>query len=277
MLRNVFFLVIYHIKSWKSKPHILLGFFYLLFIGDMMFRPLRKVIDILGVRPTAYAFPLIWNSHFFLMMFFFGVILFYSDAPFTDKMTQFLMIRCGKLRFMAAQMIYVIFMGIMISAACFVIQALFLLPDGLRGWGQFWGTIAQTGVADEVGSRLSFEYHILWDFEPWEANITTFGLCILLTIMTGLVMYLFGLFHMKKIGVCILSVFMILPGVVDWLNFTTFYWLSPYSWICLDTTMREYNGSLPSLSYAFLMLCGINLCIFILIVWKTMKSKEILS
>lgn len=71
---------------------------------------------------------------------------------------------------------------------------------------------------------------------------------------------------------CIATVFAVLPHIVNWLDFTTFYWLSPYSWLCLDTTMRNYNGSLPSLSYAFFVLILLNIilttAIFIRIWWK---------
>ena len=66
----------------------------------------------------------------------------------------------------------------------------------------------------------------------------------------------------------------ILPNVVDILNYTTFYWVSPYSWICLDTTMKEYNGILPSVSYTLFMLSLIIIILILLIIWKIKKEKE---
>lgn len=79
---------------------------------------------------------------------------------------------------------------------------------------------------------------------------------------------------------CIMAVFAVLPHIVNWLDFTTFYWLSPYSWLCLDTTMRHYNGSLPSLSYAFpvLLLLNVLLTAAILIeVWLKKDMEEHIS
>lgn len=72
-----------------------------------MFRPARKIVEQLGFSPNISSFSLIWNSTFFILLFFLGVILFYSDAPFQDSMTSFVMIRCGKIKFMIAQICYI--------------------------------------------------------------------------------------------------------------------------------------------------------------------------
>lgn len=117
-------------------------------------------------------------------------------------------------------------------------------------------------------------YHILWEYRPKEAFIITFFTCIFLTTITGLFIYLFSLFQMKTLGICLISLFIILPSVVDTLNYTTFYWISPYSWICLDTTAKEYNGILPSVSYTFLMLFLITIVLILLIILRIKKGKE---
>ena len=274
MVRICMHIVKYNIKKWKQNYNILLGLIYLLIISDMMFRPARKIVEQLGFSPNISSFSLIWNSTFFILLFFLGVILFYSDAPFQDSMTSFVMIRCGKIKFMIAQICYIFLLGILIPGVFFLIQYIFLLPTEADGWGKFWGTIAQTNIAEEAECRLQFDYHILWEYEPKEAFIITFFTCIFLTTITGLFIYLFSLFQMKTLGICLISLFIILPSVVDTLNYTTFYWISPYSWICLDTTSKEYNGILPSVSYTFLMLFLITIVLILLIILRIKKGKE---
>ncbi|MDO4554691.1 MAG: hypothetical protein Q4B70_06075 [Lachnospiraceae bacterium] len=267
-------IAIYNIKRWKSRYHVLFGIIYFIILGDMMLRQTRKLIPILGVKPSTFAFPLIWNSTLFLMMFFLGVILFFSDAPFTDDMTNFVLIRCGKIKWMTAQIIYIMLTSIFIALCFFLIQAVMLPPSLANGWGKFWGSIAQTNATMATGSRMKFDYNILWDYEPVEACVVVFGICILLCLFTGLFLYFFSLINLKTIGICILSGFTILPHIVSGLDFTIFYWLSPYSWICLDTTMRSYNGSLPSIGYAYQMLMIWNLGLILLIFFRTKYSKE---
>lgn len=275
MFKGVDKIVEYNIKRWNGSYHIILGIIYIIMITDMMLKPARELIELLNVYPETFAFPLLWNSTFFLMLFYFGVIIFFSDAPFGDTMAQFIIIRCGKMKFVLGQIVYIVFMGIIIPLMFFVIQAVMLPVELQNKWGKFWGTMAQTDVATQVGCRINFSYHILWDYKPYIATIITMALCILLTIMTGLALYLFCLLNKKVLGICIISLFLILPNVVEWLNFTTFYWLSPYSWICLDTTMKNYNGSLPSLGYAFFMLSTIISFLIIGIILRVKNMQEL--
>ena len=149
-------------------------------------------------------------------------------------------------------------------------------PSPDDGWGKLWGTLAQTTVAEQAGCSLRFQYHILWDFTPKEALVFTFLLCVLLTLMTGLFLYLCSICGIKHIGCGILSALILLTMIVDWMNATTFNWLSPYSWICLDTTMRQYNGSLPSIGYVFCLLGIINSILLIGIFVRTKCSREAL-
>ena len=135
MIRTCKVIVSYNIRKWKSNYYMLFGLVYLFLISDMMLRPARKLAEQLGVHPSVSSFPLIWNSRFFLMLFFFGVVLFYSDALFQDTMSAFIMIRCGKMRFMAAQICYIILVGIMIPIVFFFIQFGLFLPVAGKGWG----------------------------------------------------------------------------------------------------------------------------------------------
>lgn len=77
-------------------------------------------------------------------------------------------------------------------------------------------------------------------------------------------------------GVCLIGTLLTLPKVVEALNFTTFYWLSPYSWICLDTTRKVYNGALPSIKYGISMLCAVIVFLLILIYISGKKQNDLL-
>lgn len=264
MNNTVFFLFYYNLKKCRRRHHILFAFLYIILITDMMLKPVRKLSYEFGIRADTFSFPLIWNSTFFLMMFFIGVIICFIDAPFTDNMTPMLLMRCKRTKYMLGHLCYIVFMGIIIPAAFFLIQMILLPSSGWDNWGKLWGTLAQTNIGVEFGCYMHFQYHILWDYSPIESTLVTMLMCILLVIMTGLIMYLFGICHKLNWGIALLAALITLPHVVDWLNFTTFYWLSPFSWICLDTTMKTYNGSLPSLSYAYTMLIIINISLIFL-------------
>lgn len=191
-------------------------------------------------------------------------------------MSGYMIIRCGKMKFLEAQIVYIFFLGSLIPFLFFCIQMILLPDEGTGEWGKFWGTVAQTDVMNQVGGRIQFQYNILWEYEPREALIVTFIMCVLLSIMTGLVLYLFCIWRKKVVGVCLIGALLTLPKVVEALNFTTFYWLSPYSWICLDTTRKVYNGALPSIRYGISMLCAVIVFLLILIYISGKKQKDLL-
>lgn len=267
MLKKIFIPVIYYIRRWRSRPHMLLGCLLLAVVSDILLRPLRELIPEIGSRPEVTGFSLLWNNHIFSMLFFFTVVLFFCDIPFHDDMSPFFLIRIGRICFTAGHFIYIGLVSLLIPAVFLILETLMLPDTGGSEWGIFWGSIAQT-PAWQIS--LKFDYNILWDYEPKEALLITFLICFFLCLFTGLVLYLFTLYRQKIPGLCILSVFIILPELCYHLNFTTFYWLSPYSWICLDTTKKTYNGSLPSTGYAFKILILLNL---LCILWILIKAK----
>lgn len=75
MIRTCSVILVNQLRKWKNDYHIYFRLVYLLLISDMMLRPARKLIKDFDVSPTVSSFALIWNSRFFLLLFFFGVLL----------------------------------------------------------------------------------------------------------------------------------------------------------------------------------------------------------
>lgn len=75
MIRTCSAILVNQLRKWKNDYHIYFSLVYLLLISDMMLRPARKLIKDFDVSPTVSSFALIWNSRFFLLLFFFGVLL----------------------------------------------------------------------------------------------------------------------------------------------------------------------------------------------------------
>ena len=274
MLKTNIHLLYYQFKLWNKRKNVWVFWIFLILLADMYLRPTRRLIDLLGVAPDTTVFPLIWNNTFFLMLFYFSVILYFSDVPFRDSLSRFLLIRCGRFRYVCSHLFYILCSGIVISGFFFLIQWAMLPAPVFGSWGKFWGTIVQTPIAYETGSGIEFQYHILWDFTPQEALAITFSISVLLNVLSGLFLYFCSLLGQRTVGMCIAAVFAVLPHIVSWLDFTTFYWLSPYSWLCLDTTMRHYNGSLPSLSYAFPVLILLNIILTAAILIEVLLKKD---
>lgn len=92
MLKTNIHLLYYQFKLWNKRKNVWVFWIFLILLADMYLRPTRRLIDLLGVAPDTTVFPLIWNNTFFLMLFYFSVILYFSDVPFRDSLSRFLLI-----------------------------------------------------------------------------------------------------------------------------------------------------------------------------------------
>ena len=93
MIRKFFYLVWYNIRSCKKKSHIWMGIIFMFLFSNMMLNNTKEMIQKVGERPTVSSFPILWSDNLFLMLVFFTVIWMFSDAPFFDRMTTFLLVR----------------------------------------------------------------------------------------------------------------------------------------------------------------------------------------
>ena len=76
--------------------------------SNMMLNNTKEMIQKVGERPTVSSFPILWSDNLFLMLVFFTVIWMFSDAPFFDRMTTFLLVRSGKIIFAIAHIAYIV-------------------------------------------------------------------------------------------------------------------------------------------------------------------------
>ncbi len=276
MIRKFFYLVWYNIRSWKNKSHIWMGILFLFLFSNMMLNNSKEMIQKVGERPTVSSFPILWSNNLFLMLVFFTVIWMFSDAPFCDRMTNFLLIRSGKVIFAMAHIAYIAILSAVIPAGIYIAETIFLPYVRGNDWGKFWGTLAQTDIIAQVQGRITIDYRILWDFQPQQAMRISVSMCFLLCCMTGLFIYMGSLFKCKKEAICISAFFVILAYVAKWSSHSELYKICPYSWLYLDALVPEYNGVFLSVQYVMMVSIFINIILVAVILIKTYRLREAL-
>lgn len=260
----------------KNRQMILLTLFFEIILLYMTLNHGTKLIERIGVYPEWNAFSFLWNDTFFLMLFFYIVIFSFSNAPFQDKVSSFVIIRCGKRIFTIAHIIYISILSLVISAFLYMGSALFLpYRRGSGDWGQFWGTLSQNRQDYTDLNYMSIDYRVLWDFTPKEALKHTMCICFLLCLMIGLILYLTSFYGKKIIGIIIIVAMVSMSRISIFLRLVRLYWMNPFTWICLDVLTPVENGVFVTVSYAKLMLCCINTLLIVGIIITSYK-KELL-
>ena len=70
--------------------------------------PLNEFLVETGEQITPFLFPFFLNGRFCAALVFAGILLFFMDAPFYDKEKLFVMIRCGRAKWVIGQVFYII-------------------------------------------------------------------------------------------------------------------------------------------------------------------------
>lgn len=128
----------------KNRQLIMLTLFFEIILSNMTLNHGRELIERIGFYPECNAFSLIWNDTFFMMLFFFIVIFAFSNAPFRERVSSYVMIRSGKRLYVFAHVIYISILSFLIPVFLYIVNAFFLpYRQGNGEWGQFWGANSQ--------------------------------------------------------------------------------------------------------------------------------------
>ena len=111
--------------------------------------PFREFLIASGEKATPFLFPFFLNGKFCAAVVFAGIVLFFVDAPFYDKDKLFVMIRCGRAKWVTGHFFYIIFVSIGYMLCWVGISVLMLIPriDFSNEWGRVWTTLALTDKA----------------------------------------------------------------------------------------------------------------------------------
>ena len=90
--------------------------------------PFREFLIASGEKATPFLFPFFLNGKFCAAVVFAGIVLFFVDAPFYDKDKLFVMIRCGRAKWVTGHFFYIIFVSIGYMLCWVGIIVLMLIP-----------------------------------------------------------------------------------------------------------------------------------------------------
>lgn len=133
--------------------------------------PFREFLIASGEKATPFLFPFFLNGKFCAAVVFAGILLFFVDAPFYDKDKLFVMIRCGRTKWITGQFFYIIFVSIGYMLCWVGISVLMLIPriDFSNEWGRVWTTLALTDKAYELGLSFYVTPELVMNYQPVRA------------------------------------------------------------------------------------------------------------
>lgn len=164
-------LILYQFRKWRTTPRMYLLLVMMVIIEDMYLSKIRAFTSLTETNATPFVLPFLCEHPYFVMIFLFGVVMLFGNAPFMERAQMYRMVRSGKTKWAAAQIIYIIVASFLYFAVAFLISNLLIMPDleWSDQWGKIYNTLAQTTAGNAVDMNFYVSYHIILDYTPWEA------------------------------------------------------------------------------------------------------------
>lgn len=255
----------------SSKIYIvmILSFMYIQF----MLNPVKIFAENVGIKVAPYLFPFLLTSNYSVKIFLLLVILLFCNAPFIDEAQLYILVRTGRRKWCAGQILYIMILSGLYILLLAVFTVIILIPELSieAGWGKVINTFAQTGIAASHGIPVPFDYLIILKYNPITALILEGLLCWLLFILFGNIIFTVNMkiskFAGNIIAVCLIFFQMIAEEIAPILTY-----FSPASWVSLSFLNINNTNPYPGVTYALAVMVIINfVCITVSIV--SVKNK----
>lgn len=133
-----------------------------------------------------WLFPLFPGSVSFFMPVYLSFVVLISDAPFRSRQQQFVLLRAGKRNWIMGQLLYIVMLSVVFTAALWFFSWVFLIPR-VR-WSLNWGPILTTVATRNLNLEIALmpvSYEIMMNVTPLAATAWAAFMMIGVNILLG--------------------------------------------------------------------------------------------
>ncbi|AEE96632.1 hypothetical protein [Mahella australiensis] len=280
-IKNVLLCSITNYRKWVVDIKIYTLFALIFVFNIWNFSGIYEYAKIVGVGVSPWIFPHIFITPVIMPVYGCFAMFLFSDAPFIDKHTPFLLIRTGRTPWVLGQLCYIVFTSLLYTIINYAITVISFFPyiDFTSDWGKVIRTLAMNPAsAYEKGLNLTvlIDSSIVTSFSAIEATLISLGLFFLVTLFMGIVIFSFNIIIGKMSGIIAAGILIFISYFSIFVGRITIglkvYYFSPLSWSSLRYIDWYNSGDSPSLQYAVIFLSVTSLILSIISVISFSKK-----
>lgn len=264
-LRLIWLCARVNLLKWRVTPRLYMLAAVILAFCLWVFSWISDYAAVVDTPVTPWVFPFFQTMPVYFLIYGFLTILLYSDAPFTDHHTPFILIRTSRLNWTLGQLLYMVIAGFLYTLF-FVLMSIVVLIPHLQfstDWGAVLRTLAFNPASPErynIVPLAQIGGSIMSMFKAIPAMLVSFGLFWLVSVFMGVVIFCFNLVFGRGSGLVVASVltfisyFVVFVGRMIYTN--NIYYFSPVSWSSMTNIDWGRTGSMPSSTYVITVLSG---------------------
>lgn len=260
--------------KWKGNPKIwVVGAFLVFYIYNLT-APITAFCQDVGYPVTPWLFPYFFSNSSASLLLMLAFVLFLCDAPFLDQQQVFVLLRTGRRKWTAGQLLYIAAASFIFFLTIFFLSLIFVWPhlQFMDDWGKIIGTLTQTNAGQSYGI-MTLSFDLMNSYAPIPAMLLSFTLMWGIGILLGNFMFFVNLWGNRSLGVGGATALVLLPALLHFEGFYKFSYLSPVSWGNLALMASGLAARLaPLYAYKALLLCNI---ILIAAIFMTIHKSEL--
>ena len=257
-------------RKWKSDCRVWVAFLLVLILIHSTTKQLGAVVAHTGVKSSPWIFPFLYMPYYNKLLFFFPLILIFSDAPFVDTNQFYVLYRSGRRKWCVGQARYIIGTSVLYFAFVALFSVVLNLGhiEFTKEWGKLFTTLAKTNMAQRYDLGFQPELTVLTYFTPASAMWFTFVHSVVCGVLLGFVIFLFNM-KVRGGGTLLASLLLVLSAqAAKWDRLVKF---SPVSWSTLNYIHLKPKDGLPAYGYVVAVYAGLAVVLLTLLLW-TVRS-----
>mgnify|MGYP000178248066 CR=1 FL=1 len=268
--RSVYSISLQNFRKWKYDSRILITIFFLLIFIHSYTKGLSSFCDYVNVKSSPWIYPFLYMQYYNKLLFFFPLLLIFSNAPFIDSNQLYIIARSGRIKWCMGQICYIF----ITSSIYFVFIILFSILLNIKcieftnDWGKVINTLANTNAGTEFQIGFSPDRNIVNMFSPLQAVWFTFLHSWVSGVVLGLIIFLFNMIF-KGVGTFISSFILVFSAIAS--KQISLVKFSPVTWSTLNYIHIIKNDGLPNYRYITVGYIGISFVLLILILFVSKK------
>lgn len=246
--RSIWTIALLNLRKWKSDYRVWIAFAITAVLAHSTTRGLSDFCSYVNLKSSPWIYPFLYMKYYTKMLFFFPLILIFSNAPFIDGNQLYTVLRTGKRRWCAGQILYIVITSAIFFGFVFLMSILFNLDcmELTGGWGKVLNTLANTDAATQFQIEFTTEKNVLEMFTPFQAVWFTYLHSCVSGVILGLLIFAFNM-RIRGSGIFASAFLLVFCAIAA--KESTFLKMAPITWSTLNYIQLKYHDGLPEYGY----------------------------
>ena len=200
---------LWHLKSWKGSARtivvLILAIVMTVYQSMEYIGYAKEIGEIVNVFET---YIMVTNNNTYSTVMFVLFLVLFSDAPFMDNNSLYVVSRIGRYRWCIGKILYIIIATVVFNLVCMLTTVIVSIPYSYPGdiWSSTFLAVIN-GDAVQLGYQAMFDNReVIYVFNPLKIALISMGLKILLNILMGMLLFVLNIVNGKVLGYAVVSI-----------------------------------------------------------------------